>query len=203
MSKIEIGRYSEQLRKMLGQAGTEIVAGELSPEISAVIVLEQDAAEWNFLKHVRDCGGIAAVTGVAVNVITMRLRNPATSGVIAQVSLVSLFPNLRTPVTMGMGEAVTDLALAVNTVTLDSRWGQSGVSDSALVFSTNNATTAIQQAGRAFYSGTPLVDTEWKYREQIVIPPGTFIDWGIELDGISIRTSVRWKERQLPALEQE
>jgi len=202
VSKIEIGRFSELLRRMLGQKGQETVAAELSPEVSPVIVIEGMGAEWDFLKSVRGCS-LVALTGPAVGATSVfRLRNPADSGVLGVVKFMAGNASVNILQTLAIGTALADLAVAVNTVTVDRRWNATGTTQSLLLASTNNAADAVGPVGNNIGVFAPLADTEWVYTREIVLVPGTHIDWGITGTNIGIRTYASWIERQFPLLEQ-
>lgn len=200
MSKIEIGRYSDQLRRMFGMAGVMEVAAELSPEITATIELEGPSAEWNYLKGVRDAGcgaDIAAAVGFLGN---NRLRNPVGSGVIATIKGVALTSvTSRASYVIARGVETGDLALGtVNTTVLDERWAALG--QTSLIWSVTNL-DAAGQAGRAFVRGRLLADTQVLYPFPIVLPPGTSLDFGSADSNIRIIAWAAWSERALPLLE--
>lgn len=204
MSKIETGRWSEQLRRMLGQKGQEIVASELSAEISATIELEGRAAEWDFLKAVRGCATGANLVGVVANTGNFRLRNPVGSGILATIRQWELTPAGPSNLAAARGTETTDLALStVATTVLDQRW-QGGQLEAAtsLIFSVTNL-DALGPLGRVFARTGRLGDEPWFYDEELVLPPGTNFDWGAAIGSTNLRlqTWITWHERGLPRLE--
>lgn len=70
--------------------GQEDPAGSLSPEISPVLVLENDRPEWQFLGNGRlmACNLTVSTTGALLG--SMRLRNPSDSGMLAIVEAISV-----------------------------------------------------------------------------------------------------------------
>ena len=202
MSKIEIGRYSELLRRMLGMKGQTVVAGELSPEISPTFNLENPTAEWDFLKGVRGCvctDELAAGVGFTSR---FRLRNPQDSGVIAEVSLLEMSGTLNPEFSVARGQIFGELTQALVTVVPDLRWGSVGTTTTALLFSGDNA-SAAGPAGDLIATTKVINNTVWSYRVPIVLVPGTSLDWGLSAGSTNSRvfTHAAWKERQLPALE--
>lgn len=202
MSKIEIGRWSEQLRRQLGMKGQEIVAAELSSEVSPTIQLEGDAAEWRFLKSVRDAGSAARLAAAATFFGRFRLRNPPGSGVIAQVDYLEIEGSAAANYEMARGTETTDLAVGlIDTMVFDQRWQTSGLpSAAALLFSTTNLDTTLPE-GRTFVRAPRIARTPLYLRSQIVLPPGASLDWGCILVNLEVQTSFAWHERQLPRLE--
>jgi len=202
VSKIETGRWSEQLRRMLGQKGQEMTAAELSPEVTPTIQIEGEAAEWRFLKAVRDVSSGADLIGVAGNKGRFRLRNPTNSGVIAQVNYLEQTSESTGVHLAARGTETTDLALStVASTVLDQRWqAGSGAQTGALIFSVTNL-DVLEPEGRVFMRILRLGRTPWRLAQQVVLTPGTNLDWGIQALNIRVVTSLGWQERQLPSLE--
>jgi len=203
VSKIEIGRLSDQLRRMLGMAGVEQIAAELSPEISPTIELEGRSAQWDFLKGVRGCGGAAEIPRVALGSTRYRLRNPPGSGVMGLVSFFEMVPAADAQLIASVGDAVTNLPLGtVDTTVFDGRWGQSGVARAALILSVDN-TLDVAPAGTIWMRSRRLLDEPFRLRYEIPLTPGRSLDWGTETGTLNIRmwSYILWQERGLPALE--
>ena len=201
MSKIQIARYSEQLRRMLGMKGVETVASELSPEISATINLETAGAEWDFLKGVR--GGTAAGVEAAspANACTFRLRNPVDSGAIAVVSFVEMSGSGITQFRVTRNTEVTDLANVGVTTTPDFRWGQTGaITTTALIFSSKNNTPAAP-VGDLMAIRQLVANSYFLYVNEVVLIPGTAMDFGASNANLQVFVNTAWKERRLPELE--
>ena len=202
MSKIEIGRYSALLRRTFGMKGTEMVAAELSPEISPTVQLEHaDDPEWDFLKDVRNCAVTERISANAAGGGQMLLLNPPGSGVIAVI---------RTLIFAGTGTIQITARLLVNpaplvnsslTVALDTRWETTAVlTQSALTASfVNNA--AIGTGVGTVYLNQTLASRPQTWNARIVLTPGFGLAFGaITVDQV-VHASAYWHERQLPALE--
>lgn len=202
MSKIEIGRYSELLRRMLGMKGTTEVAGELSPEISPIFVIEDPGAEWDFLKSVRG-GRLAEIqVGVAGFGSVVRLRNPVGSGVIAVVDLISITPEGATNVGVTRGTETTELFSLGVSVVPDLRWESEA--SIATTLRVSRASDVAGPVGDVLARTRPLAGSEFVYSLPIVMIPGTSVDWGVGFGSTNetIHTFAGWRERQLPALEE-
>jgi len=201
VSKIETGRFSELLRRMLGQKGQEIVAAELSPEVSPTIQLEGPAPEWDFLKGVRDCRMLVVFPAAAGFVATARLRNPAASGVIATILHVHMAILTQANVSLRLGALGTDLANVSNTVVPDTRWSSAGATDSALRGSDNGAADAIGPAGDAVLQEAIPAAGRIDYPHPWVMMPGASLDIGCTNANVAFQAWILWTERALPALE--
>jgi len=199
VSKIEIGRYSELLRRMLGQKGQEIVAAELSPEVSPIIILEGTGAEWDFLKSVRGCRCQGAVVGQPGFSSRFRLRNPVNSGVIAVIDEVG-FSGAGVKFRMGRAQIFGDHPAPLLTVVPDLRWGSVGATTTTLLFSKDN-TSALGIPGDLFMQIGVAADNYFKYTQPTVLVPGTSLEWGTNILDSDIDTYVAWRERALPDLE--
>lgn len=202
MAKIEVGRWSDQLRRMLGMAGTSVVAAELSPEISPTIQLEGPGAEWNFLKGVRDCGGGGQLGAGAGFVSKWRFRNPAGSGVIIVIEVIALTPVATANLAIrGNAQTVNFTQLLLPSV-MDARWGPIGSARPSLILSEDNTVAAVP-AGEEMGRVSRSANGEWLYDREIVLVPGSNIDAGTETQNVGCRMWARWRERGLPVLESE
>jgi len=201
VSKIEIGRYSELLRRSLGMKGTVEVAGELSPEVSATIELEGPAPEWDFLKQVRGCRAANTLPGVVANTVHYRLRNPAGSGTLATIQALGLTPASVAELRINRGQIGGELLTLLVTVVPDTRWGAIGTTTTSLLFSGTNA-DASGPAGDLIATGAALANSQFLYRQPVVLNPGDSLDWGIINTNVRLYTWISWIERQLPALEE-
>ena len=205
MSKIEIGRWSEQLRRMLGMAGTDIVSAELSPEISPTIELEGQSPEWDFLKGKRNCFGASNLAAGGVTFISKyRLRNPANSGVIAVVKRIEMASTAGAPGAQSFRIAVNAQTVNFDTAVIplvpDTRWGALSLQATTLLL-----TTAIIQttsvAGNRLANSITLHGTRWLMDEPFVLVPGTNVDFGSASDNLPMAGWVAWTERGFPVLE--
>lgn len=202
MSKIEVGRYSELLRRQFGMKGQEQVSGELSPEISPTIELEGPSAEWDFLKGVRGAAVGLDLAGVVANISVARLRNPVDSGVIATIRAFNWGLVTNGEILAARGTEVVDLGLStVGTTVLDQRW-QTGTSpqSATLICSVTNL-DAVGVVGRVFFRSPILSRVVFPYPLEIVLVPGTNLDWSPSAVNVRLFANAFWNERHLPALE--
>ena len=201
MSKIEVGRWSQQLRRMLGQAGQDVVAAELAPEISPTFELEGMSVQWNFLKGVRDVYVGQTIAAVALNVGKWRFRNPADSGMAAVFSLIRLVPaSGAAALAIRVNSQTTDFATSQPTTVPDTRWGPLTTGRSAIVATFTNAVTAIP-AGQTVAQSREPTSIAWQYDQEIFIPPGVTMDVGTDTANIQMTASFKWSERPFPVLE--
>jgi len=200
MSKIEIGRYSERLRRSLGMKGQETVASELSPEVSPVIIIEDNDAQWQFLQGVRLCSSAMLQGTVVAQNNIFRLRNPAGSGVVGEVNVLSMSGNIAGMVfNLGYGVTQAELGTAGTTGLRDSRWG-TGIDNTTLIASRAN-NVALNFASSIWITRA-FPDHQWVYPHgRFIILPGESIEWGTASVNLTLVTTVDWTERQLPALE--
>jgi len=202
VAKIEIGRWSAQLRRMLGMKGVVEVGAELSPEISATIELEGPTAEWAFLKGVKLCAGAAIVGATVGQRSIIRLRNPPASGVIAVVTWVFIVTPAAAGVTLQKGVSGLNLATLGVTALRDSRWAPAipGLNRTVMLMSLTSA-GGVPVGPDTLWTPQVLADTALVYPESIVMVPGDHID--VSTDGLNqaLRADFSWHEREVPALE--
>lgn len=204
MSKIEVGRWSELLRRALGMAGTEMVAAELSPEVSPTWQIESDSADWQFLKAVRLMGSSLSRSAVAAEFNRFHLVNPLTSGMLAVVEQIDYSSvDLTGDVLIRIDNtALATLAAVGTSVPRDNRWEfPAPSSGSPLVFSVGNAAAGLSD-GFLLHIGQVLASVNFRWENHIVLVPGTSIQFGSGIVNTGTRGSVQWRERRLPFLEQ-
>ena len=202
MSKIEIGRWSAQLRRMLGMKGVSDVSTELSPEISPTFQLEGPTAEWDFLKGVRLCSASTTLLGVAPNQSVIRLRNPPASGVIAIVQAISYRLPATTGASIQKGVSALDLATVRLTALRDERWAPAvpGLNRSVLILSRTDA-GGIPVGPDVLWSMTSLGNSIIRYPSPVILTPGTHIDVSTDGGNVALDVSFSWSEREVSALE--
>ncbi len=200
MSKLEVGRWSDLLRRMTGQKGSSLVASELAAEISPTFELEGPTAEWAFLKGVRLAAASTRVTA-GVGDSRWRLRNPANSGCIAVVGPIVFSLGAAGRYRIRMGIETTDVGGVLTTAVRDTRWNAEGVQRNALVFSSANAAGAV--GGNAtLLDAFVLSLTSFTYTPTFVLNPGDSVDGGSVSSAVEVLVGLAWTERGLPALEQ-
>ena len=201
MSKIEIGRWSELLRRSLGQKGQETVASELSPEISATWQLESDTAEWQYLKAVRLIGAAAARSASAGNVARYALINPAASGMLAVVTHMSWSSVVTATMEIRLIQtALGNFATVEEAGPRDTRWRR-GLATlvSPIIFSSEDG--PLIAGGFRLYNTFILANTNAPYAEPVVLAPGSSLFWAGNILNVASRATINWQERRLPTLE--
>ena len=201
MSKIETGRYSDLLRRFLALKGVQEVAGELSPEISAVFILEDDRPDWSFLKAERLVGvGHFAASGATAGP-TFRLRNPAGSGVLATIKIIEGSVGPGDTLEIRLNAQNLDLGGGIrNTSVRDTRDGfLIGIVKSSCIFSFN---TTVAPVGTTIYSMAAPTDEPRSYKEPLILSPGHSVDFGsLAVQAVTLNCWMSWIERALAPLE--
>lgn len=200
MSKIETGRYSERLRRSLGMKGVTVVSAELSPEISPVIVLEDNALEWQFLQAVRACGSAILEDGAVSFQTLIRWNNPVGSGIIAVFRHLDISADALTTINWGYGNNIGELLTARATAVFDHRWA-TATSPTAVTASSSDDATVISLASSIFVTRS-VADTPYHWDGEVILLPGESLELGSGSTQLAVRVNTRWTERQLPALEQ-
>lgn len=200
MSKIETGRWSDQLRRMLGMAGSPVVAAELSPEISPTIQLEGPSAEWAFLKGVRLAASGLAITAAAGTGSTVRLRNPLNSACIAVITAIGLSADSIQDFQIRLGQTDVNFGGVLLSTVRDSRWGQVGATGrNALIVSATNTLPPAVGEDISRWRGAAGITVY--YPSEIVLAPGDNLDMGGRTANIPMQVNLAWAERGLPELE--
>lgn len=200
MSKIEVGRWSDQLRRMTGQKGTSSVAEELSPEVSAVFLLEGESVEWNYLKGVRNLFGSARLSAAPGFTSKWRLRNPVASGAVGIIDRIEM-SGPATGTFLGIGgtnpPVTTDFTTPVLPRVIDSRWDTAAGGGAVCVWSEQNsdATAPFQNMARWDFAVEPVGAGPF------ILLPGSAIEWGSASGNQPVATWIKWRERGIPQLE--
>jgi len=199
VSKIEVGRYSELLRRSLGMKGVVSVAEELSPEVSPTIELEAATQEWSFLKQVREVGAAGGHSPGAGLPATFRLINPAGSGVLAVVTRIETANDTAGDSIIRMvTPAQVALAIAEQTGVRDTRWETTGTQVSPLTL-TSGSTAPF---GGFLLSSVRIGPNQFHvYDVPLMLAPDSSVDFGTSTINVVIRCSVAWHERGIQPLE--
>lgn len=203
MSKIEVGRWSNQLRRMFGMAGVVDVSADLSPEISPVVVVEEPTVDLDFLKELRLCFTGNTIAGVVGNASKWRLRNPANSGtmiVVKTVEQVGIQAGILWQI--NINQQTVDFPSRLLTTVPDSRWNTLGSAAQTTVgvVSSSNAQVA-GPAGDIIAFAERAAQRQFTFPQAIPILPGAALDWGTGNADIDARMWICWTERALPVLE--
>jgi len=196
MAKIEIGRYSSLLRRLLSMKGTSEVSGELSPEISPVLILESERPEWEFLKNEHLMALAFGIGNVAAQNAVIRLRNPATSGAIATLTLLLWTTSPASSFIWERDDDNGDLATVLPTVSRDTRLPV--LNASSLVGSQANG---VVLPGESWATGSNQLNENVPVSVEFVLTPGHEIDLATLGNDISARGFIWWRERRLDVLE--
>jgi len=203
MAKIEVGRWSNQLRRMFGMAGVTDVSADLSPEISPVVVIEGPTADLLFLKEVRQIFAADFLAAAIGFTSKWRLRNPARSGVIAVIRHIEMVSPAAVTYGIAVNQQTVDFATVVNTAIPDARWEALNVAArrATLVSSAAN-NQATGPAGDFLLTARILPNTLLVFSRPFPLLPGTTLDFGTETGNVDLRMSIEWRERAFPVLEQ-
>jgi len=196
VSQIQTGRYADLLRRYLGMKGVTEVAGELSPEISPVFILESDLPEWNFLKGTKLMSGVWTRGPVAAQNSAVRLRNPAGTGVVAIINEIQGESNNASVIIVARDTDQGNLATILPSVSRDTR--TPATDSSALIQSTGNNVATL---GESFLTFQILATTTFRGTPSLVLTPG----FQMQLTCLTVNSDIRgffqWRERRLDVLE--
>jgi len=207
VSRIQSGRWSELLRRATGQAGVEVVASELSPEISPTWAIEGTTPEWDFLKSTKRL--LANVDLDGAGCASWRLRNPDNSSAIAIVDQIIFgCNNDTTAFTLQLEHGASDLGSLGFPIVVDSRWVPAPYTDAAISsmsFTTTSSSSYITTGALlgTFYShgGSGGEKQQQTFHLPVVLSPG----WSLTLStlnlGARVYGNVSYSERTLPPLE--
>jgi len=197
VAKIEIGRYSDLLRRALGMKGVSDVAADLSPEISPVWELERDAQEWGFLKQVRWISAATRFTSGVGLLANVRLRNPPGSGALVVVDRVELNAPSSTTFNVVFSPAVAQVNL-VGAITAGGQDGRLGFIRSIATLTEGSvASVGTFSLWQPFINaGEPAV-----WNQQIILPPNSSVDFALPNTNINLHVSLSWHERSIQPLE--
>lgn len=181
--------------------GVELVSAELSPEISPTWTLEDNSAEWQFLKSVRLVGGSGQEGAVAAELGTFRINNPAGSGVLCSVNFLALTPggatNVHARIFNVEAAALTD---GISTGPLDTRWNFPGTVISPVIFSAQTQ-VAVISGGVLIWNSTTNTNMLQQITMPIVLAPNSHLDIQAQTVNSSQRIIAHWHERGVSALE--
>ena len=202
MSKIEIGRYSDLLRRALSMVGQLDIAAELSPELSPTWQLEAATDEWQFLKGVKVCSAAERILANVGAGGQFALRNPAGSGALAVIDDISLTANSVNDFVITVQTSTVDLANTALSVVRDLRWPVTGAAGQAMMLPTfQNAVGAVPVGAGTIHAVRTIGNTRADYKQQVVLPPGTRVVFGGLVVNVAVQASIAWHERGVQPLE--
>lgn len=201
-NEILAARYNRLLTRLLSMKGFA-PAPVLVPEIQAVLALEADRPEWEFLKGGRRGMGFGALAVVTGQVNHIALVNPANSGVLAVAYIEEIFDSVGSATIAMIRDTTLGIPTAVST--------RGGVDTRQIFISGGNlaCTVETQQAGTPL---TPRVEVKFivaaatvsrhRYGPFILSPGfGVMVHSSDDAAGQSTFASFDWIERALEVSE--
>jgi len=204
MGSIEVGRFSDLLRRMFSMVGQLEVAAELSPEISPTVELETAAnQEWDFLKGVKQCSTSELIDANAGAGGQFRLRNPLGSGVLATTHELTMTGGVAGQRwAIHVGPQTGDLVNTSLTTARDGRWRQPGaLQASVLIASFQNAVGTVPTGVGTVARWSTVANVSESYFEQIMLAPGDGVTFGSLTANQAVRITASWHERAVQPLE--
>lgn len=198
--KINTPRFNQILGRMLSMSGVQDPAGDLSPEVSAIIALEVDRPEWVFLGNGRLWGNCVDVTISAGLAGGIRIRNPVGSGVLSIIEAVSVstLTTFGVRMVVNNGSDTTDLANLMTNGTRDSRSTPlSGVGATKVSWS-NAAPGGVTILDGVFIAINTRVPFECF---PVVLSPGFSLNIGTSDLNIRFNVNIRGRERAMETYE--
>src|SRR6267378_716671 len=198
---ILVGRYNEYLQKLFGIKGpapAPQLSGDIQPSIGIF-----DGVENRYIQKWNRYGFGGSVGPVAAQANSVRIRNPASSGVLAVLEKF-LFSSQAAD-TVGGGRIlsagvlpVIDLTVAQTGIKIDLRQGSGTQSNSALRVSRDTGTSP--NTDTVFACNIPangFVDFILEEQQEIVLAPGDV--WQFDNTTVNIRVAVTlmWRERAI------
>lgn len=165
-------------------SSVENVASDLSPETSAVLVLENERPEWDFLAGVRRVATGRLQPATALVISNQRFNNPAGSGVLVTVEALMIATTVTGQVSIGTISGAADLANSVNLALLDTRFAVAR--QSSLTSSRDNAAAHASNAGIWTNMCIANQPVEIPTRALPILAPGT----GFEITTVDINNGL-------------
>jgi hypothetical protein len=199
-NEILSGRFNRALQKLLSRTGGP-PAAQLATEIATNIQFNQMGNDFRYLEGWDIFGNQVALAASVGNTAGYRLRNPAGSNCIAVVEKVSFESSLGTDVIMRVSTALNqpgvDLGNVASGAVLDLR--SQRVPGSTIIPSNANPSVAF---GAPFYrwslaanaNGLDAIVTD---NQELLILPGTAIQFETNVVNTAFAISARWRERFL------
>jgi hypothetical protein len=204
VARIEIGRWSELLRRASGMAGVEIVSSEMSPEISPVFVVEGDTGDWDYLKHKKLFACQFSVPASVGEFSHWQLRNPPTSGTIAVIERITASTTASDYTRLMLNKVTTDYTTAAYPVVQDTRWqtypGPPLNFNVSSLKATHEGDSGVG-AGSIFSQQRLISNTPWTFVGPLVLTPGYALSGQNTTYNLAMSVTVQWSERKLQPLE--
>lgn len=182
--------------------GQETVAAELSPEVSPVIVLEDNSAEWQFLQGTRLASSVVAVDAFTAEIPITRVVNPAGSGVLAVFSRIEVIASdAGDVIALGPVLSLDQLTTLGATALRDHRWLSAGATGRNTIVVSSQTATPPLVLSESYWSARVIPNTTNAMVEPFILLPGEAVQWGVLTINTLMRSNIYWSERRLPALE--
>ncbi len=170
---------------------------ELDDQLQATVVLASDRPEWALLASEILCAGIGQFNPSVGNTASIRLLNPANSGVLIVVSQLMLSVTVASRVNINVmkGNVALGLVFAVK--------GQRDIrvpKDSGVLNVTTMSLSGAQPSGangQTVQSAFIAANTPLVYREPFVLGPGDSLEIEHTTVNLDFTVAASWRERPL------
>lgn len=194
-TKLERFDFSEILRRRLNMPG-EAGPRDLAPEVVGCVVLENDRPEWRYLSGEKR--GVVAIVQAATALArsTCRIRNPASSNVLAVIERVYIaIGTTAGQVAYRTGEIAADLATVGIVAVSDRRFGDVQL---ALIGSRDNAPSGLT---RGVWHSELAIQSPQAIESPVVLPPGSAVEATTIANNTDLYFSAVVRERSLGSFE--
>jgi hypothetical protein len=198
-NEILVGRFNRSLQKLLSMKGGP-PAAQLATEITPNVQFNQMGNDFRYLEGWDIFGAQINPAGLAANNNGFRLRNPGPSNVIAVVEKVFVTALALTDVVMRVSTAINQPGVDLGNVgsgsVLDLR--SQRVPGSSCIPSNAQPSIAF---GAAFFRWTQQANIGVDYivddNQEMLVLPGTAIQFETTVVNVGWSIAVRWRERFL------
>ena len=196
-NEILAGRYNRYLQKLFQLKGgppSAQLASEVMPTFAFFTGVEN-----RFLESYDRFGTAQTVAAAAGFVSAVRLRNPASSAVIAVIENCWIGVGAAGQLNIFLNPQTTDFASGMPSTRLDPR----GRSNTGLLLTSQNTTAAIAGTGNQIFApnffaiaavSVPLINCE---EQEIPILPGDALTFVTNNQNVLLNISLIWRERAL------
>lgn len=196
-NEILVGRFNRALQKITAIKGGA-PCKQLASEIIPVFPLFW-GVETRYLESWQRFGNAFQVNAVAANNSAVRLRNPATSNVIAVIEKIFILTvTLSNETRLELGPATTDLAVDLSAFVV--RFDARGQQLSALKLTQQN-TAPLASSTNTFGSVQLLANTGtdviWNEDQEITVLPGDMLQIRNTTVNTQLNCTMWWRERFL------
>lgn len=208
MGRIETGRFSEGLRRLLNMKSNEGPV-DIAPEMVGVFALENDRPEWGIHKGEKWCQrGVSQAVGAGFS-SKIKFRNPAGSGVIAIFHrLVVCVPTAITSIRFRCVLSSVDYATATaRAIAMDTRFYENAqVAALSAVITSRQATDAVDaDSGFGILTIPAAVPVEAGFGAggpRAILAPGYALEIQCSTVAIALEAWATWTERGMTKAEE-